>query len=141
ALRPCRCTRGIVVTNGYSTRPAAQVAKDNHIELWDRDDLANLNLTLNNPGQPLPIPPAIAWLLHAPRAAPVAPLAASLPVADYTCATCAHQVTKGNRQYCLDRPDRFGGKVYCMDHQRQSTTAPATRLTAKPAPYTAPAAD
>jgi restriction system protein len=140
SLRPYRCTRGIVVTNGYFTRPAAQVAKDNHIELWDRDDLANLILALNNPGQPLPIPPAIAWILHAPRTAPVASLAAPLPAANYTCATCARQVTKGIRQYCLDQPDRFGGKVYCMDHQRQAANAPVLRH-AEPSDHAAPAAD
>jgi len=52
AQRPYRCTRGLVVTNGHFTRPATQAAKDNNIALWDRDDLANVILTRNNPGQP-----------------------------------------------------------------------------------------
>lgn len=127
AQRPYRCTRGLVVTNGHFTRPAVQAAKDNNIELWDRDDLANVILTLNNPGQPLPIPSEIAWLLDAPRPAPVATLPAPPPPSDYTCATCDRQVTKGIRQYCLDQPDRFGGQVYCMDHQPQASAAHAAR--------------
>jgi hypothetical protein len=27
-------------------------------------------------------------------------------------------VTRGIRHYCLDKPERFGGKVYRFDHQR-----------------------
>lgn len=118
ALRPYRCSRGMVVTNGYFTRPAQQTAKDNGIELWDRDALAELILQFANPGQALPIPAPIAWLLHAPRQLPVAPLPANTLPAPYSCATCARQVTRGVQQYCLGQPGRFGGKVYCIDHQR-----------------------
>lgn len=118
ALRPYRCSRGMVVTNGYFTRPAQQTARDNGIELWDRDALAELILQFADPGQPLPIPAPIAWLLHAPRQLPVTPLPAAASPDPYTCATCGRRVTRGIRHYCLDKPERFGGKVYCFDHQR-----------------------
>lgn len=118
ALRPYRCTRGMVVTNGYFTRPAHQTAKDNGIELWDRDALAELILQFANPGQSLPIPAPIAWMLHAPRQLPIATLPTPASVDPYSCAICARQVTHRVQQYCLTQPERFGGKVYCFDHQR-----------------------
>lgn len=121
AMRPYKCTRGIVVTNSYFTRPAVQAAKDNNIELWNRDNLTNVLLAVNNPGQPLPIPGPIAWLFNDPCDAILNSIPSIMPESNYTCTTCSKQVTKGIQQYCLDQPHRFGGKVYCMDHQRQAT--------------------
>ena len=90
AQRPYRCTRGIVVTNGRFTRNARQMAKDNNIELWDRDDLANVINTLNHPENPLPIPPYIAWLIDAPCQPPVTLQAATPAMINHTCTTCGH---------------------------------------------------
>lgn len=120
AMRPYHCTRAMVVTNGYFSRPAIQTAKENNVQLWDRDYLTNMLLTVNNPGQPLPIPGPIAWLFNDPREVLYGPHRAALEEDDFVCATCGKQLTKGVRQYCLDQPHRFGGKVYCMDHQRQA---------------------
>jgi restriction system protein len=120
SMRPYHCTRAMVVTNGYFSRPAVQTAKENNVQLWDRDYLANVLLTINNPGQPLPIPGPLAWLFNDPREVLLGPVGAASAEEDFVCATCHKQLTKGVRQYCLDQPSRFGGKVYCMDHQRQS---------------------
>jgi restriction system protein len=34
------------------------------------------------------------------------------------CNLCEKRVTPKVRTWCLDRPERFGGRVYCFDHQR-----------------------
>ena len=125
----------MVVTNSVFTRSAHQAAKENNIELWDRTDLANMLLAVNNPGRPLPIPGFIGWLCSEPRQVSV-PAYPNLPhESTYVCATCGRQVTKGVRQYCLDQPHRFGGKVYCMDHRRAADSLVNGR---QPTPHDAP---
>jgi len=37
------------------------------------------------------------------------------------CNLCEKRVTPKVRMWCLDRPERFGGRVYCFDHQRDVT--------------------
>ena len=136
AMRPYHCSRGMVVTNSVFTRSARQAAEENNIELWDRTTLANMLLAVNNPGRPLPIPGYIGWVFSEPRQVTV-PASPTLPhESTYVCATCGRQVTKGVRQFCLDQPQRFGGKVYCMDHQRAADSQvngrqPAPRAAAK----------
>jgi len=50
-------------------------------------------------------------------AAEVAP--ASNDAADWAhCVTCGVAVSEKVRDYCLERPQRFGGRVYCFTHQR-----------------------
>jgi hypothetical protein len=39
------------------------------------------------------------------------------------CATCGVSVSDKVRTYCLDRPDRFAGRIYCFKHQRRATLA------------------
>ena len=34
------------------------------------------------------------------------------------CSTCGTRVSDKVREYCLGRPRRFGGKIYCYRHQR-----------------------
>lgn len=34
------------------------------------------------------------------------------------CAKCGRKVTMGVKDYCLDHPERFYGRIYCMEHQR-----------------------
>jgi hypothetical protein len=33
------------------------------------------------------------------------------------CADCGKKVSEKVREYCLTRPNKFAGKVYCYDHQ------------------------
>jgi restriction system protein len=124
AMRPYKCTHGMVVTNSTFTRPARQAARDNNIELWDRTYLANVLLAVNKPGQPLPVPGAVSWLFSEPSEIFSPPIQLAPVSEGYTCVTCRKQVTKGIREYCLDQPQRFGGQVYCMDHQRQVIPLP-----------------
>ena len=39
----------------------------------------------------------------------------------YTCVLCGKKVTIGIRDFCLANPERFRGKIYCMEHQNQLT--------------------
>ncbi len=41
------------------------------------------------------------------------------PVAKANCAKCGNQVSDKIREYCLARPKRFGGLVYCYEHQKK----------------------
>lgn len=118
SMRPYRCTRGMVVTNSTFTRNAKLAARDNDISLWDRTDLANVLLTVNNPNQPLPVPGFVSWLFSDTRDALVGPVPHAKVEPGFTCATCGKQVTRGVRDYCLGKPERFGGRIYCMDHQQ-----------------------
>jgi restriction system protein len=93
ALRPYRCRRGMVVTNSAFTRSARQAAEENNIELWDRTDLANMLLAAKNPGRPLPIPSAIAWLFNEPRQTTISEAPGLPHESTYVCATCGRQVT------------------------------------------------
>jgi restriction system protein len=35
-----------------------------------------------------------------------------------TCVICGKSVTEKVKQYCLANQNRFGGNIYCYDHQR-----------------------
>jgi hypothetical protein len=84
------CTRGLVVTNSFFTAQAIECAKEWEIELWDRRELARY-------------------------------VAGEPPVVDTSvCAECATPVTPGITRWCLDRPARYGGNVYCREHQAKS---------------------
>lgn len=89
-MRHYRCDAGVLVTNSYLTPPAAASAKEWRIEVWDR--------------------PVIAGFADGDE-----------PRLDLTtCATCGRSVTAGVAQYCLGQPHRFGGHVYCMEHQNRA---------------------
>ncbi|WP_166245289.1 hypothetical protein [Paenibacillus turpanensis] len=36
---------------------------------------------------------------------------------EYSCAACGKSVSEKVRQYCLSKPNRFKGNVYCYNHQ------------------------
>lgn len=35
-----------------------------------------------------------------------------------TCVICGQPVSEKVRQYCLDHEERFGGQIYCFQHQK-----------------------
>ncbi|OPH54978.1 hypothetical protein BC351_30115 [Paenibacillus ferrarius] len=39
-------------------------------------------------------------------------------VESFDCAECGKRVSEKVRDYCLERPNKFGGQVYCYDHQK-----------------------
>ncbi|MCX7166547.1 MAG: nuclease-related domain-containing protein [Rhodocyclales bacterium] len=40
------------------------------------------------------------------------------------CATCGRHLTPRVAQYCVDKADWFGGRLYCMDHQAEARVSP-----------------
>jgi restriction system protein len=90
------CTRALVVANRGFTPQAVVLAKANDVTLWDREILiAKLPSSEAAQSPELPI---------APTATP--------------CVVCGTNVSPKVRAWCLARPDRFGGQVYCYRHQR-----------------------
>lgn len=86
-MRHYDCPAGILVTNSYLTTQAAERSAFYGIEVWDRARLAE----------------------YAEGEAPQLDLS--------HCARCGAVVSDGVRKYCLDQPGRFGGLVYCFNHQ------------------------
>ncbi len=124
AMRPYGCTRGMVVTNGLYTGQAIELAKQNDIDLWDREDLTNTLLLLNNKQDEVRLPGLLDWILDHPRRATVGLLPTPVIAPKYVCASCGRAVTKGVERYCLDQSARFGGDVYCFEHQSKFPKQP-----------------
>jgi len=101
------CTEAMVVTNSRYTHAAIELADANNVKLWDRDDLikALLSIKKDHPDaenkqnfETVPVQQDIAE--------------------NDVCAICGARVSEKVKQYCISNPYKFGGKVYCFDHQR-----------------------
>jgi restriction system protein len=92
-VRRYECSRGLVVTNNYFTDKAIECAETWEIDLWDRRDLAN-----HIEGEPPQVDTSV-------------------------CAECIAPVPTGVTEWCLKRPARYGGNVYCRTHQAKSRRA------------------
>ncbi len=138
------CEAAMVATNSRFTRQAVTLAEANGVALWDRSRLVAALLSVKGEIGPaaLAISTAASAQSSAPTAARVAPMAPVAPAASTAptapaapkvpavdsvrCATCGKNVSEKVRAYCIERPDRFGGQVYCYDHQRAASRPPAT---------------
>jgi len=105
------CQKAMVVTNSYFTEQAKRLAASNDVALWDRRELA---LAMNS------MPLSAGSKESAPVLKPViTEINPPAPGAKgSTCVTCGRQVSEKVRDYCLSNQERFGGKVYCYNHQR-----------------------
>ena len=84
------CSRGLVVTNSFFTEQAIECAGVHGVELWDRKVLSDF-------------------------------VDGEAPNVDSSvCAECGRSVTKGVTDWCLARPSRYGGAVFCRAHQARS---------------------
>jgi restriction system protein len=96
-----RCTDSLVVTNNTYTAQARKLAEATGTELWDRRRL-------------------IAALL---RSTGTVGTVRSTVHTGYEqsadCRTCGKVVSPKVLAFCLGNADRFGGYVYCFDHQRR----------------------
>ncbi len=64
---------------------------------------------------------------RAPAAAePLPPPTLSADAARAHCASCGVAVSEKVRDYCVARPDRFGGRIYYFKHQRRASVAAET---------------
>jgi restriction system protein len=129
------CEAALVVANREFTQQARKLGRANKVELWDRDALVGKLLAVRGSATESVAPalsdgggesgPTRATTLtavaepKAPASAPTSPEAQ----ADSHCATCGATVSDKVRAYCLARPERFAGQVYCFKHQRGARTA------------------
>jgi restriction system protein len=119
----------MVVTNAHFTNQAKTLARKNGVELWGRDELVAALLKGKKGRGPSVVecapeelglvaaaPPIATEEQSAAVAEPVTTAVASLSGA--FCARCGEPVSVKVRDYCLARPDRFAGLVYCYRDQR-----------------------
>jgi len=99
------CDKAMVVTNSYFTNQAKELAVKNGVELWDRKDLAKNLLKIKKEGEIRIAQASLEDISNDSSA---------------KCAICGMTVSKKVRQYCLDHPEEFRGKIYCYKHQRKS---------------------
>jgi restriction system protein len=109
-----KCAEALVVANRAFTRQARTLGEANDVKLWDRDVLVAKLLAVGNG--------AAATSALTVATAAVSPATAQRE-ADAHCATCGIAVSGKVRDYCVARPQRFGGRIYCFQHQRRSTLA------------------
>lgn len=135
------CDAAMVVTNRRYSEQARALAKKNRVELWGRDELIERLLAANRQAKevdraapaPAELPPAaeVSASTLPPLQPPLvkASSAAEAPVLNGPahCVTCGDAVSEKVREYCLARPARFSGQVYCFTHQRRArpTLAPS----------------
>lgn len=100
--------RAVVLTNSTFTAHARELAEANQVSLLDRADLERLLAQTTAAAAPA-APPA-----------PVPPTGMAPPEAvTSVCAVCGRPVSIAAQRYCRDHPQRFGGRLYCPEHQRR----------------------
>lgn len=106
------CSSAMVVTNNFYTKPAVDLAKANDVQLWDRNDLIKALLSLKK--ENLAVIEMKSEIAAAKETSPDAQ-----PTGQEVCVICRKRVSEKVRQYCLTNPDRFNGRVYCYEHQKE----------------------
>ena len=107
------CSKAMVVTNSFYTKPAIELAKANDVQLWDRNDLVKALLSVKKDE---PIPQAYTEVAATQD---IADVIIQPPLDQDECAVCGKKVSEKVKQYCLENSKRFGGSVYCYEHQRE----------------------
>lgn len=122
----------MVVSNARFTKQAQELARKNQVKLWGRDELVVALLKAQKGSRngaveatptavdPPPPPAAAAPPPAADGTPPPMPRlrAPGEPPPQPFCARCGEAVTEKVRDYCLARPERFHGLVYCFRDQR-----------------------
>lgn len=108
-----KCNKAMVVTNSYYSQQAQKLAKANHVELWDRDQIMNTLLAIKNQA-PLAVEPAAANT----NMATVELTSNSQTSSAAICETCKKPVSSQVSNYCASHPALFSGKIYCYEHQK-----------------------
>jgi len=111
------CDEAMVVTNSFYTKQAVELAKANHVKLWNRDDLVNALLSVKKEKEQVAAT-VISPITEISAATDETPQ--KVEVFDNTCVICGEVVSEKVRKYCLDNVERFGGKIYCFHHQKSA---------------------
>lgn len=111
------CEKAMVVTNSVYTKQAAELAKANDVQMWDRNDLVKALLSVKNENVPEPLPIVDSNTDNSVHSeAAIAVEVEELP--GNTCVICGEAVSEKVKQYCQTHSERFGGKIYCFQHQK-----------------------
>lgn len=105
------CDHAMVITNSFYTKQAIELAQSNQVELWDRKDLVKALLSIKGK-------PEDQADLEADATTDSIEPAAQQEVDNDKCVICGQGVSEKVKQFCLDHPERFGGKIYCFQHQK-----------------------
>lgn len=135
------CEGALVVANRDYTEQARRLARANKVELWDRDKLVSTLLATKGKTKEHSVPGTLApqtlsAVRQAPETTPTS-IVTTTPSGDAAqCTMCGATVSEKVRDYCLTRPTRFGGRVYCFNHQRSANTlnSSASRSPGSPPP-------
>ena len=120
ARRYYNCQEALVVTNRSFTVAAQRLARANDVELWDRGELIEKLIASHRVDERSgTVEAAPAVLVGPPSPTQLPAMNQSQPVTESAarCANCGKAVPANVRDYCLARPVRFGGEVYCFNHQ------------------------
>ncbi len=102
------CTDAMVLTNSYYTFQAKLLARRNGVCLWSRNELIAHLLEAGgretNSDEPTPPPPADSMPPTPPHRA--------------SCIVCGKEVSTKVKAFCESNSPRFGGQIYCFDHQQ-----------------------
>lgn len=109
------CTKAMVVTNSFYTKPAIELAKANDVQLWDRNDLVKALLSVKK-GDSVTAPIQAHNEVAATQETEDAIIQPQLD--QVACVTCGKKVSEKVKHYCLANAKRFGGNVYCYEHQK-----------------------
>jgi restriction system protein len=125
------CSRAMVVTNSHFTTQAKRLAESNDVVLWDRKALAqamnSMDLAIRPEGIPVMIKEVNAARVSIPKVSITDLNTTALDIPNPTvknssngavCTMCGKPVSEKVKDYCLNHQKRFGGKIYCYDHQR-----------------------
>lgn len=111
------CDEAMVVTNSFYTKQAIELAKANRVKLWDRNDLVNALLSVKNEKEQVAatvINPVAEISAAADETKTIECAAAQADI----CVVCGEAVSEKVRRYCLENTGRFGGNIYCFQHQK-----------------------
>ncbi len=111
------CKKAMVVTNSFYTKQAIDLAKANDVQLWDRNELVKALLSVKNENVSHPIP-IVDTNIETGSYNEVATTTEVEEPAGDTCVICGEVVSEKVKQYCITHSERFGGRIYCFQHQK-----------------------
>lgn len=103
-----KCTEAMVVTNSYYTKQAFELARADNVKLWNRDDLIKALLSIKKN------------TIDQEKVQKINDSSFGNNEVVSKCAYCGRTVSEKVRDFCLANSNRFGGKIYCYDHQKSN---------------------
>ena len=106
-----KCEKCMVITNNYFTPAAAQLAKSNGVELWNRNTLAGKIRDLKD-------------LSEEKKRENAEKLKKMFTDRTGRCEICGAHVSDKLRKYYENKAAKYGGKLYCEKHMKDAELVP-----------------